>query len=114
MTTRYRLSNEAQTDLSNIYSYTRETFGKAQAELYVAGLMQSLTAIGAYPHIGPAVSAFRTPVRIRSYAQHVIIYVVEGEQTLVIRVLAARQHWQQVLSDIAWTSSNPKTQAENN
>lgn len=100
MTTSYRLSNEAKNDLSEIYAYTRQKFGAAQAEFYVAGLTQSLVAIGAYPSIGQEVSAFRTPVRIRSYAKHVIIYVVEQEDAIIVRVLSARQNWQLALSDI--------------
>lgn len=98
MTDGYRLSNEALTDLSEIYAYTRQKFGTVQADQYANGLEQSLLAIAAFPNIGPEITVFRVPVRVHPHGQHVIIYVVGNGYTLIVRVLAARQHWQQILS----------------
>jgi len=90
----YNLSQAAQTDLADIYAYTRETFGAAQAERYVAGLKSALDAIGQHPLIGSEKSEFSLAVRVLPHERHIILYITEKERPLIIRIVAGRQRWQ--------------------
>ena len=40
----------------------------------------------------------RPPVRFHPYGAHLIVYVVEGDDILIVRVLHGRQDWESLLS----------------
>jgi toxin ParE1/3/4 len=94
----YRLSKAAQKDLADIYRYTREKFGKAQAESYISSLRESLALIAGQPLMGPERTELTPPVRVHPHGQHIIVYVPEGERPLIVRIVSGKQHWQPLLS----------------
>lgn len=97
MTAGYRLSKAAKKDLADIYRYTREKFGKAQSETYLAGLRLALDVVAEYPLIGPEQTEFNPSIRMHPHEQHVILYVADAELPLIVRIVAGRQRWQLLL-----------------
>jgi toxin ParE1/3/4 len=93
VTVGYRLSNAALKDLAVTYRYTREKFGKAQAETYIAELKLTLDAIADHPSIGPEHSEFNPPIRIHPHREHVILYLVEGPSPFIVRIVPSRSDW---------------------
>ena len=64
----YAFSRDAEHDLSDIYRYTYDQFGIAQADAYFHALEQHFNAISQYPDMGTDFSRIRHHVR-RSFAK---------------------------------------------
>lgn len=101
MTTAFRLSADARRDLVEIYRYTRDQFGHAQAEAYTADLWSAFRLIGDQPLIGAERTEMTPPVRLHPHARHNILYLSDARGVLILRVLSGRQRWQALLSDEA-------------
>jgi toxin ParE1/3/4 len=88
----YRKTRRADEDLQEFYRYTRRTWGRARAELYVRGLEQRFTALAANPLTGIAREDLR-PEGLRSIAHgsHVVFYQPQPYGVLIVRVLHGRQ-----------------------
>jgi toxin ParE1/3/4 len=89
----------AEADLSNIWNYTEETWGKRQASEYFAALDRMLHSIVGFPEIARLRAEFDPPVRIHPFRKHLIIYQIDGDQIDVMRVLNARSNWTAILTD---------------
>lgn len=84
----YRLSEQAAADLEDIFVYTIETFGEAQAERYKTKLEDAMSRIADDPRLGRAMEG-----RTRTFFQyncesHGLFFVVEDDKSiLIVRVL---------------------------
>jgi len=99
MTDTFRLTATARRDLVEIYRYTREQYGDAQAETYTADLWSAFRFIGDQPLIGVERTEISPPVRLHPHARHNILYLTDARGVLILRVLSGRQRWQALLSD---------------
>ena len=88
----YRKTRRADEDLKKMYRYTRRTWGRAQAELYIRGLEQRFTALADNPLTGIAREDLR-PEGLRSvvHGSHVVFYQPQPSGVLIVRVLHGRQ-----------------------
>jgi toxin ParE1/3/4 len=88
----YRKTRRADEDLKEIYRYTRRTWGRAQAELYIRGLEQRFTALAENPLTGIAREDLQ-PESLRSvvHGSHVVFYQPQSYGVLIVRVLHGRQ-----------------------
>jgi toxin ParE1/3/4 len=88
----YRKTRRADEDLQEIYRYTRRTWGRAQAELYIRGLEQRFTALANNPLTGIAREDLQ-PEGLRSvvHGSHVVFYQPQPYGVLIVRVLHGRQ-----------------------
>lgn len=84
------LSEAADADIDGISEYTIKTWGEAQADIYVGGLIEALDGIAANPTIGHR--AEETPKRYRRlrYGSHLIYFKVTDTTVLIVRVLHAQ------------------------
>ncbi|WP_370043510.1 type II toxin-antitoxin system RelE/ParE family toxin [Sinorhizobium fredii] len=92
-----RLTPRARADLEDIWQYTAETWSVEQADRYIESLSGTFEALLAMPEMARERSEFAVPVRIHPSGQHVIIYWIEPDYLLIIRVLGARQDWRAAL-----------------
>lgn len=83
----YRLSREADNDISAVAEYTLEAWGEAQAERYVLGLHKTLKRLAAKPEVGTASDDLRPGYRRRRYRSHMIFYKITRSDICVVRVL---------------------------
>ncbi|MDO8837434.1 MAG: type II toxin-antitoxin system RelE/ParE family toxin [Parvibaculum sp.] len=95
-----RRTAKADEDLIGIYLYGVETFGTAQAEAYFSGLEQCFELLAAQPLIARERPEFRPPVRFHFHRAHVVVYLIDGESVLIVRVLHGRQDWERHLRDV--------------
>lgn len=95
----YRLSPAAQSDLSDIWDYTAETWSVDQAEAYLRGLTETIELLCEHPEIARERNEFNPPVRLHSYRSHLIIYRIEEGRIVVVRVVHSRQHWKALLDE---------------
>lgn len=95
--TGYLLTPAAQNDLEKIWLYTARTWSAAQADRYTDILEDTLDRLLFMPEMARERAEFDPPVRIHPSAELLIIYRIEGNQLLILRVLGAGQDWHAIL-----------------
>jgi toxin ParE1/3/4 len=98
--TGYRLTPKAEDDLAAIWRLSAETWSAAQADTYLDTLVATIETIVAMPTLARERPEFDPPVRIHPTAEHVIIYLIDGDIVVVIRILGGRQNWRAILETI--------------
>jgi len=83
----YSLSNQADSDLGEIYRYSHRTFGEARADAYFLSLASCLRTLAETPRLGRD-ARLKVPGLLRhEHAQHVIFYQIEEAGIFVVRIL---------------------------
>jgi len=86
----YRLSAAAEADIEAIYTYTYQTFGGRQAEIYVSDLKQSFERLADLPRIGRSAEDLGSGLFRFRYQSHIIFYTIESDYVLIQRVFHGR------------------------
>ena len=68
-------------------------FGRGHAERYYAGLRALFSLLEERPKMARLREEFVRPVRLYPYRAHVVAYVEEEDDILIVRVLYGRQDW---------------------
>lgn len=87
---RYRFTRRADQDLIDIYLYTVEQFGFAQAESYTKSMRQCIEILAESPRMGRAADHIRPGVRRHEHESHVIFYREDDSGILVLAVIHRR------------------------
>ena len=98
--TGYRQTPKAEDDLEAIWRYSAEPWSAAQADTCLDTLIATIETIVTMPTLARERAEFDPPVRIHPTAEHLIMYLVDGDIVLVIRILGARQNWRAMLEVI--------------
>jgi toxin ParE1/3/4 len=83
----YELSQAADSDLTEIYTYTFREFGERQAGSYFASLEACLERLAEQPLLGVDVGWLRAGYRLFVHDQHSIYYKPGPPYLLVVRIL---------------------------
>jgi toxin ParE1/3/4 len=75
---RYLLSPAAQSDLGQIWDYTRDRWGVDQAEEYLRELQRAIERAAANPRIGRACDEIRPGYRKLAAGSHILFYRVSA------------------------------------
>lgn len=94
----FHLTNRAQADMINIYVDGVGQFGITMAERYHEGLLALFSLLSDNPHMDRLRPEFSPPVRMHVYRSHLVIYVEDEQDVLIVRVLHGRQDWQSALA----------------
>lgn len=86
----YVISKQAENDLIEIYRYGFLNHGEQQAERYQASLKEQCRFVADNPLLCRERDEFKPPVRIRHHKKHLMIYAIEADHILVIRILHER------------------------
>jgi toxin ParE1/3/4 len=86
-----RLTRLADQHLSDIYLYTAEMFGRAQADSYLQGFTTTFDLLANNPRMGRAADHVRPGLRRHEHAEHVIFYREMGEELVIIGVIHSRR-----------------------
>lgn len=95
--THYRLTPAANADLEDIWLYTARNWSADQADRYTEALEDAFGALLGMPEIARERHEFNPPVRIHPSAQHVIVYRIQNDRLIILRVLGGRQNWRALL-----------------
>lgn len=82
-----KFSQKTDEDIIGCYLYGYRNFGEAQAEKYEQDLRHILNIISDNPLIASERTEFNPPIRIHHHAKHYILYVIEDDHILIIRIL---------------------------
>jgi toxin ParE1/3/4 len=83
----------ADQDLQWIAESGIDQFGARQARIYLAQLIDMFDTLAANPMLGSERKSARGPVRLMPCGRHHILYVIENEDVVVLRILHALQNW---------------------
>jgi toxin ParE1/3/4 len=72
-------------------------FGYKQSEKYERELVDALKLLAAMPHLSAERSTGSEIIRVLPCGAHNILYVIENEDVLVLRVLPGLQNWVDLL-----------------
>ena len=78
---------QAKQDLIDIWLYTFEQWGEAQADTYLDDLEAVLLLLAEQPLICRECTEFIPPVRIHHHDHHLIVYFVVDDVINIVRVL---------------------------
>ena len=80
----------AETDLIEIWLYTFDRWGEAQAERYFDELDRGINQLGRYPKLGNLCDHIREGYRSLRINRHVVYYTATPSVVHIIRVLHER------------------------
>lgn len=83
----YVLSSEAELDLLDIYLYSVDEWGEAQAASYLDGLYDAFALSARYPKKGRLRVDLRKDIRSVLYKSHIIFYTSIENDIAIVRVL---------------------------
>lgn len=86
----YRLSPAAELDLEDIWTYTVEHWGIAQADRYTDLLIAAFAELAQSPKIASACDHIRPGYRRRSVERHVIYFRITDYGIAITRILHDR------------------------
>lgn len=93
----YQLSPAAQRDMEDIWLYSAQKWSLAQADRYTDIIEDTFDRLLFMPETARERPEFHPPVCIHPSAEHLIIYRVERDQLIILRLLGAGQAWQAIL-----------------
>lgn len=83
----YRLSNDAEQDITDIYLYSYQEFGEAKAESYYQALLEHFENLARNPAMGRDFSFIKAHTRRSNCISHAIYYQIVEKDVLILRVL---------------------------
>ena len=94
---RLRLSFRARADLVHIFDYGRKEFGELIASNYLRKIQHILSLIEHQPQMAPLHPELGEAMRLHPVGSHVVVYEIEDQQIVVIRILRGEQNWSEHL-----------------
>lgn len=86
-----RFTVRAENDILESYVYGMERFGRPQAERYEQGLREAIARIADFPGLAPERPDFVPPIRLHHHGSHAIIYLIQSDHILIVRVLRGQR-----------------------
>ena len=87
------LTAAAIADLDRVAAEGALRFGFAQSEFYEQEIVAMLDALADHPRMASERQASQSVVRLMPSGSHNILYIVENEDVVVLRVLHRLQNW---------------------
>ena len=84
---RYDLSDAADEDLSDIYTFTYSEFGERQADAYFQSLEECLERLAQNPRLGRDAASLRKGYRLFVHKRHSIYFTQNVSGIFIVRVL---------------------------
>lgn len=82
-----KFTARADADLIDCYLYGFSNFGRKQAARYEQDLRHAVKLIADNPRIASERREYTPPVRVHHHAKHYIVYLIEDDHILIVRVL---------------------------
>ena len=91
------LTSDAVADLDRISAEGALRWGFERSERYELELADMFDQLAAMPHMAPVRQAARSEVRLMPCGSHHVVYVVDNEDVVILRVLHGLQDWFELL-----------------
>ena len=90
----YRLTPKAEADIIAIAEAGLSRWGRGQAEEYHDGLYALFDLIASSPRMARERNELTPAVRVQRYRAHLVLYLIEGDDILIVRLRHGREDWQ--------------------
>lgn len=87
-----RLSERAESDLSDIRNYTLTRFGADQTDHYLSGIEDAFVTLLAHPALGKPADHIRVGYRMIGAGSHIIYYRLSRDFIDIIAILHQRMN----------------------
>jgi toxin ParE1/3/4 len=88
---KFKLTNNAVKDLSDIWNYTFEEWSESQADKYYKLLLNACSSIAKKPELGKVYEKIYLELKGKRTSKHIIFYRVMDEQSIeIVRILNER------------------------
>ena len=87
------LTSAALVDLDRMAAEGAARFGMVQSEVYEQQMVATLDSLAGMPYLAAERVAANSVVRLMPCGSHNILYIVENEDVVVLRVLHGLQDW---------------------
>ena len=95
---KFKLTNNAVKDLSDIWNYTVETWSESQADKYYKLLLNACSSIAKKPQIGKIYEEIYPDLKGKKTSKHIIFYRIMEDQSIEItRILHERMELKNTL-----------------
>lgn len=82
-----KFTRAAEEDVVDSYLYGLTHFGLEKADEYEAAIRNTISLISENPEIAHARHEYSPPVRVHHTAKHYIVYLLNDDHVLVVRLL---------------------------
>jgi len=89
----YALTRGAEEDLEQIFRWGIEQFGANATERYLVELEMVFDHLVMFPGAARLRTDLKPPVRVYPQDAHVIVYEIEDDMIVILRVRSARENW---------------------
>lgn len=89
----YRLTEKAADDIQCIYAGGIRLFGAGQAAQYHARLRRCFDMLARHPQLARERTELTPPIRVHPCGSHVIVYVIDRNGVLIVRVRHGHEDW---------------------
>lgn len=93
------LSPKARQDLEDIWLFTAGRWSIEQAEVYIRDLNAKFVAVSLNPDVYRLRREFDPPVRMARHQSHSIIFTVDDQCIVILRIVHGRQDLEALLSE---------------
>lgn len=83
----FRVTDAAKADIKKIGQYTQKTWGKDQRRIYLEDMQDRFMQIADNPEMHSLNDSFDPPVRLGIFRKHLIVYMIDEAEVLIVRVL---------------------------
>ena len=90
---RLNVSPDAERDVDDIFLFGAQKYGVSASDAYLDGLQEAFVFLEHHPRIARERRNIRPPVRLYRYVAHNILYAIDGEDVLILRVLHHSANW---------------------
>lgn len=87
------LTPDAVADIDHLSVEGTQQFGHAQATRYTLDLIDRFDTLAAHPYLIAAHEVDGLQLRLMPSGRHHILYVIENEDVIILRILHALQNW---------------------
>lgn len=88
---KFKFTNSAVKDLSDIWNYTFETWSESQADKYYHLILKACSAIANKPQTGKGYEEIYPELKGKKTSKHIIFYRLKEDQTIeIMRILHVR------------------------
>lgn len=91
--TSYRVSRNAEVDLRLIFLEGMDRFGPRQAERYREAFKREFDLLAQFPDMARRRDVWPESIRAFPHGSHVILYELEDEGIVILRVRHGREDW---------------------
>ena len=96
----FRLTTTAVSHIEEIFGFSTQQFGEAQAEAYVEGLKRTLGLLAEFPRMGMAVYELRPGLRRFVFSSHIVFYTPHEHFVLINAIIHSKRNIRRHMFDI--------------